>query len=305
MNPPTGASRSWLPLLVALLLVLLTLAAIFWPDREAPAGDGTLLVLQPEANVRRDEALAALTDYLAEETDVDLQLRVVRDRTSWLAALDVATVVVLPDAEASRLSLESWQPLAAGRRRVPWNLRPTAVLLSRVGAPATERPWREAPTRTAFGDSLSLVCLAPLCDDGIVPRQLTGVAWGADPYDHAGVIEAAKYGAFDHVVVRQWDARMALASGRLDPDQWRLTPLSGPMPDIVVMVRRTTPMATRLALQRAFTVLGRELDTRPQATEVVVRGLGLLGLDGFNLLLGPDFDRLRRRYAPCWLSSAE
>ncbi|MBD3222707.1 hypothetical protein GF314_15850 [bacterium] len=298
--------RSWqprLPMLVALALILLAAAALFWPTASARRDQGNLLVLLPRADARRVEALDRLTRTLVEAATVDLALAVVTTPTAFDEHLDRALVAVVPDGLALGLDPESWQPLAAGRRRVPWNLRPAATLVSRASVPAADRPWLSTPGRTVFGDSLSLVCRAAWCDGDGAARP-DGVGWGSDPYDHRPVLVALRHGAYDHAVVRQWDAEAAVAEGCLPPDRWRLTTLSDPVPDVVVLASRRLPTGVRLELQQALTVVGRQLDRRRDGDPALVAGLGLLGLDGFNLLLTPEFDRLRRQYEPCWPDTA-
>lgn len=288
------------PLLIALAVVLLTAAASWWPESDGGDVDGSLLVLLPVSDARRQEALTGLANHLGRVGNLGLRLEVTADRREFRAALAGALVVLCPDGEALALPSESWQPLALGRRRVPWNLRPASVLLSRREAGASLTPWRSAPGRTAIGDSLSLVCRAPLCADGYAGRLPAGVAWGADPYDHGEVLAAARHGRFDHVVARQWDVEAALADGRLDPRRWRVQSLSDPVPDVVILAARRLPLATRLDLQQALVVLGRQPRRDDQRAGRLLAQLGQFGLDGFNLLPGPDFDRLRQRLGPCW-----
>ncbi len=287
-------------LLVLALLLLLTAAALWWPRAGSGDSDGTLLVLSPAADPRREEALAALARYVGDAAGQRLRLEVARDRAAFAAGLSSAAFVLTPDAVAVTLPAAAWQPLAAGRRRVPWNLRPSAVLISRVDAAGGDRPWQTAPDRTAVGDSLSLVCLAPLCADGRDGGLPAGVTWGDDPYDHRALFLAARHGAFDHVLGRQWDLEALLAAGRLDGDRWRVRTVSDPVPDLVIMVNRRVPMPSRLAVQQALSVLGRQEQPAFAGAAILAVQLGRLGLDGFNALLGPDFDRLRRRFGPCW-----
>jgi hypothetical protein len=289
--------RVWL---VGAVLVVLALAAIFYPGEPLVREDGTMLALLPDPDPRRREALADLAAYLGEQAALELRLQVTTDVASFRAALPGAVVVFCPDALALALPSSAWQALAAGRRRVPWNLRPTSVLVSRRSAPATAAPWLTTPGRTVFGDSLSLVCLAPLCKDGAAPVKPAGVGWGRDPYDHRPVLAAAAHGAYDHAVVRQWEAEAALAGGGLDPDLWQVRRLSDPVPDVVLLVARRLPAAARLDLQEALTMLGRDPADANLESRLVRAQLGLLGLDGFNLLLGPDVERLRRQHGRCW-----
>ncbi len=295
----TAPGRSFVPHLVALALILLAATAQFWPDSGAVRGDGTLLVLMPELDVRRQDAMTAMAEYLGTHSRLELHAEVVGSLEEFSAGVADALVILCPDGVAIPLPSAAWQPLAVGRRRVPWNLRPTSVLVTRLPDEAGEVPWLSQPERTVFGDSLSLVCLAPLCVDGTLIRPAT-VSWGSDPFDHRGVLEAARHGAFDHAVVRQWDAECALASGRLDPEIWRIRRLSEPMPDVVLMASRRLPQAVRLDLQEALTVLGRRSEQGAAEERRLEAQLGLVGLEGFNLLLSPDFDRVRHRYGPCW-----
>ena len=288
--------RSLVSWLAPLAVLVLATAALLWPPHADRRGDGSLLVLLPEPDPRREEALAGLTKFLANQARLDLRLELARDLGAFQQRLAGALVVLCPDAVAMALPAAAWQPLAAGRRRMPWNLRPTAVLVSRRGHEGVEEPWRTAPSRSGVGDSLSLVCLAPLCDEDGQRIHSAGLSWGSDPYDHRAVLAAAEHGRYDHAIVRQWDAEAALAAGRLDPAHWQLRRLSPPVPDVTLLGARRLSAAVRLDLQESLSVLGREDD----ASSALVAGLGLLGLDGFNLVLGPDFERLRRRFGHCW-----
>lgn len=289
----------------AVALLLLAAAAVLWPHPAAVRGDGTLLVLLPEADARRTAALAALATYLGVHGRLDLQACAVADREAFAAELTGALVILCPDGVAVPLPSAAWQPLAVGRRRVPWNLRPTSVLVTRRPDGAGQTPWLDDAPRTVFGDSLSLVCLAPLCAEGGPVRFPVGVSFGTDPYDHRGVLEAARHGAYDHAVVRQWDAECAFAAGRLDPRVWHQRRLSEPLPDVVLLASRRLSQGVRLDLQEALTVLGRRNEERADDERRLEAQLGLLGLEGFNLLLGPDFDRVRHRYGACWPPTAE
>jgi hypothetical protein len=280
--------------------MLLAAAALFWPASPSLRGDGALLVLMPEPDPRRREALDSLAQYLGRSGRLELRVELVGDRAAFREALGDALLLVCPDGVALPLPSASWQPLAVGRRRMPWNLRPAPVLVTRRPDAAGATPWFSDPGRTVFGDSLSLVCLAPLCDRErglVLPR---GVSWGQDPYDHEGVLEAARHGAYDHAVVRQWDAERALAAGRLDPAVWQVRPLAEPVPDVVILASRRLAQGVRLDLQEALTVLGRRTEGNGASEGKLSAQLMLMGLEGFNLLLGPDFDAARRRYGGCW-----
>ncbi|MDD5720443.1 MAG: hypothetical protein PHQ53_12210 [Candidatus Krumholzibacteria bacterium] len=294
-------SQGWL---VAGCLLVLTLAAVLIPPQLPHGGDDTLLALLPEPDPRRQEALIALTAFLNQKIGLNLRVQTVTDKTAFAAAAPAALLTFSPDAVALNLPLSQWQALAAGRRRVPWHQRPAAVLVSRRdAADSVLAPWRTQPARTVFGDSLSLVCLAPLCAEDTSGALPAGVGWGSDPYDHSAVLAAVIHGAYDHAVVRQWDAEAAQLFGTLDPARWQIRRLSDALPDLVVMVARRAPAALRLELQEALTMLGRADAEQDPNNRLVRAHLGQFGLDGFNLLLGPDCDRLRRLYGRCWLGS--
>jgi hypothetical protein len=294
-----GTPTPWRSLAVAAALILLALAAVIWPAENARRAQGRLLVLMPHHDVRREEALQRLAAALARSTRLDVTLEVALDLDGFHDRLDRAVLVLAPDAVTLSLPPESWQPMVTGRRRTPWNLRPTSVLVSRIDGPSAAEPWLSAPTRTVFGDSLSLVCRAAWCrrEANATPA---GVAWGDDPYDHRPVLEALRHGAFDHAVVRQWDLEAAIDEGWLTRSEWRITELGAPVPDVVVLASRRLPAGVRMEVQRALTVIGRELDGPSATQRELVLGLGLLRLDGFNLLIGPDFERFRRQYDTCW-----
>jgi hypothetical protein len=211
--------------------------------------------------------------------------------------------MLCPDAVGLRV--QGATTLAVGRRRAPRNLRPTSVLVSRVGAAGESRPWLEVPSRTVFGDSLSLVCLAPLCQEGTGVRFPGGASVGSDPYDHGAVLEAVRLGAFDHAVVRQWAAEVFLASSGVDAAGWRVVPLTEPMPDIILLADRRLSRQLLLTLGEAVVTLGRQSEATPASGLVAQAALAGLGLDGFSILLDPDFAALRGRYGACWPSLAE
>lgn len=289
-----------IPLVVGALLLILAGAARWWPTDSIPRPGGTFLVLLPEPDARREEALGRLVAYLGSAAGVDLRLGVARD----LAALDEqassAMLVMGPDAALLSLDAEAWHPLVSGRRRAPWNLRPVPVVVSRRAAGEELQPWRTSPQRTVIGDSLSLVCRTLLGADGLAAARSSGVTWGTDPYDHRPVLLALEQGAFDHAVVRQWDAAALVEAGHLLADRWSIRAMKEPVPDILILASRHLPAARKIALQQGLSLLGRELGATAPESRAVIAGLGLLGFDGFNLLAAPDLDQVRRRHAGCW-----
>jgi hypothetical protein len=285
---------------VGALLLVLAGAARWWPDEPFARPGGTLLVLLPEPDLRREEALHGLAGHLGTAAGVDLHLAIARDLAGLREQAADALLVMGPDAAVLSLDPAAWYPLVSGRRRAPWNLRPVPVVVSRRSAAEAAQPWRTAPRRTVVGDSLSLVCRALLGPDGLAAAREAGVSWGRDPYDHRPVLWALEMGAFDHAVVRQWDAEAMVAAGHLDPEHWRVRAASDPVPDVLVVASRRLPTARRVPLQQALSLLGRSHDVADPDSRAVTAGLGLLGLDGFNLLATPDLDQVRRRHAGCW-----
>jgi hypothetical protein len=107
-------------------------------------------------------------------------------------------------------------------------------------------------------------------------------------------------GCFDYALVRDRAAQRFLTAGLLDPQEWGFENLSGPLPDIVVMVSRRWPTASQVHLGELLMGLGRRLDESQQLEQEVLQGLAHLSLDGFNPMLEAEFERTRRRYARCW-----
>lgn len=299
MGPVTGTPQR-IPLVVGVLLLVLAGAARWWPTESIPRPGGTFLVVLPEPDVRREEALEQLVTYLAGAAGVELRLDVARDLAELDDRASAALLVMGPDAALLSLDEAAWYPLVSGRRRAPWNLRPVPVVINRRAVGEDLQPWRTAPRRTVIGDSLSLVCRALLDAEDLAAARSSGVAWGHDPYDHRSVLLALEQGAFDHAVVRQWDAAALVAAGHLPADRWLIHEMKDPVPDIVIMASQRLPAGRKIALQQGLSLLGRELGADVPGSRAVIAGLGLLGLDGFNLLAAPDLDQVRRRYAGCW-----
>jgi len=289
-----------IPLVVGALLLILAGAARWWPTDSIPRPGGTFLVMLPEPDARREEALGQLVAHLGEAAGVELRLDVARDLATLGSRASDALLVMGPDAALLSLDAAAWYPLVSGRRRAPWNLRPVPVVINRRDAGKDLQPWRHAPRRTVIGDSLSLIGRAMLSTEELATARSAGVAWGSDPYDHRPVLLALVQGAFDHAVVRQWDAAALVAAGRLPADRWLIHEMKDPVPDILIMASRRLPAARKIALQQGLSLLGREFGTDSPDSRAVIAGLGLLGLDGFNLLAAPDLDQVRRRYAGCW-----
>ncbi len=307
MNRPSsrGPTRwSLATIFAGVAVVVLAVLAVVWPADDGRREAGAFLVLDPAPGMRPRQVYQPLAHYCGDVLGRELPVTVVARSAEFLALAPQATVMLCADAVAMRT--RDAAVLAVGQRRAPHNLRPTSVLVSRAGAVADVRPWLTAPARTVFGDSLSLVCLAPLCNGDRGGLHLPpAVSFGSDPYDHGAVLEALRLGAFDHAVVRQWAAEAFLAGGGVAADAWQVTPLTEPLPDIVLLAGARLSGQQRLSLREAVVTLGRHNDATPSAGRVAQAALAGLGLDGFSFLMEPDFDALRSRYGDCWPSPAE
>jgi hypothetical protein len=284
-------------LLAGAAVVVLAVLAVVWPQGGLPRAAGVFLVYDPAAGLRSHQVYPPLARYCTEVLERNLVVVVTGDLEEFLIRARDAELALCPDAVALRAPAQL-APLAAGQRRAPYNLRPVTVLVSRVAASAEARPWLTAPGRTVCGDSLSLACVAPLCDLGRVPDG-PKPAFGADPYDHGRVLEALRLGAFDHALVRQWDAEGYREAGLLPAAEFTLRRLDGPWPDVVLLASRRLPGGQRLALGERLAALGREGEAPPAALTARAALAGL-HLDGFSLLLETDFEALRGRYPSCW-----
>jgi hypothetical protein len=259
-RPSSPAATPWplAKILAGVAVVLLAALSAFWPRGGGARDAGTFLVLDPSLGARQRQVYQPLADYCGEVLGRNLQATVVARTSEFLAAAPLATLMLCPDAVAMRT--RGAAALAVGRRRAPQNLRPMSVLVSRAGAASDPRPWLVAPSRTVFGDSLSLVCLVPLCARRSGASWPEGVSFGRDPYDHGAVLEALRLGAFDYAVVRQWAAEAFVAGGGSDAAAWQVVPLTEPLPDIVLLVDARLPGQLRLTLGEAVVTLGRRND---------------------------------------------
>jgi len=305
-TPAAGpvAYRRRITLLAAGLVVLLAVGAVLWPRDRSPGLQGRVVVLDPAANTQRTRRVfAPLADFLAETSDHPMRLVACRTLAEFSGALaEGADFVVCPDGTALALGSESFVPLVAGRRPAPVNLRPRGVLLRRRTAPKSLEPWQTHPGRTILGDSLSLVATAAW-REGRTDRDDTlwvTCAWGPDPYDHGPAIHAARLGAYDYVLARQWDVRRFLDEGLLAPETWEVEVVSVPVPDLVILANRDMALATRLDCRNGLVELGRSDMQDSRAAARLNAGLHLLRLSGFNVLLEPDFDLVRGRFPGNW-----
>ncbi|MBM4131328.1 hypothetical protein FJ250_09945 [bacterium] len=295
----------------ALGVLLLAAAAAWWPRPASSPGGIGVVVLDPTGDERRlSSTWPALARVLAGRDAVAPRLDVARTRAAFDELAAGADFLVCPDGVALGLDPGAWAPLGAGRRAAPRNLRPRGVLVSRKeavdradpeAAAPVPAPWQTAPATLVFGDSLGLAATGVLRPaGGRVAAAPPGIAWGPDPYDHAPALHALRLGARAHAVVRQWDVERFRAQGLLPDAEWTFTEVSVPVPDLVVMANRRLPAPLRLELGERLAGIGRELSDLTPAERELAATLPELDLVGFNLLIEPDFDLVRTRFAADW-----
>jgi hypothetical protein len=295
-------------LLIALFIIVLALAALLAPRMSQPPDRKLLVVLDPLGGVRDQAVYSPLTQWLTSVSGRALQLEIVTT-LSGLSGHDWSQVdlVFCPDAVALGLPSGDYVSVAAGRRRPPDSLRARSVLVYRRQDGTLLEPWFTRPQRTILGDSLSLAGFGVICAKGLAlagggqaeqwRRQWT---FGPDPYDHAPALHALRLGCFDFAVVREFAAERFLAAGLLDPRSWGIRELSGPLPDVVLMVSRRWAVPAQANLGHALVALGRSRERSHPLESEVLAGLSQIGLDGFNLLLESDLEAMRRQFDRCW-----
>jgi hypothetical protein len=288
------------------LVVVLALGALLWPGSERRRGQGVLLVFDPSGNsVRAARVYEPLRIYLNGATGSPLELVVETTRETFAAvASEGADFILCPDGLGCDLDPDDYVPVVTGRRSAPRNLRPRGVLVYRRSAGKVAAPWLERPEATVCGDSISLTATGPWRRSGKAvpdgPTRDSGCSWGPDPYDHAPVLHAARLGAFDYALVRQWDADRFFADGLLSDREWDVEIMTVPVPDIVLFASRSVKANARLAVGDGLANLGRSTGEANPAAGSLRQAIGELNLAGFNLLLEPDFDSVRRNFAVDW-----
>ncbi len=293
-----GPTLPRVTLAAAFLVLILALGSVFFPHSGQYEMHEILLVYDtPGVNAGRDVFFRSLAQTLEKISGHPMKLVVAESRGEFLR-LAVAGVdfILSPDGLALELEPTQYSQMASGRRKAPSNLRPQGVMVYRKSAGCVERPWESHPRRTVFGDSLSLVCMGGI-GSGL---RAEGCSFGPDPYDHGSVLHALRLGAFDFALVRQWDADDFFSSGLLDSAVWGLKKRTVPVPDIVVMASQEIPLVDRLQWADTLALTGRSGQPASESTEMMVHNLDKLGLVGFNILLEPDFEMVRRIFARHW-----
>lgn len=294
--------------LAAAAVLLLALAALLWPSGAPSTREGTLLVLDPVGGERSAGAFEPLAELVGEALGRRLTLSIATDLPQFRTlARQPATVVLCSDWVALSLPAATFVPLAVGRRHAPENLRPRAALVYRKDAGYLERPWLEAPDRTVLGDTLSLVAGGAIATVGGGDQSDQGARGrfarcgsGPDPFDHSPALHALRLGCFDYAIVREWAAERFFTRGLLGDQQWGIRRITGPVPDVVVLASREVDAPARVALRDALVRLGRGSDPVPALDPRARAGLATVGLDGFNVLLEPEFELIRRKYPARW-----
>lgn len=307
ISPESQGHRSGLLLtfVAAIFVLVLALGAMFWPKGKSPSLSGRVLIFEATGDANRLNILyRPLVNFLTETSGHEMDLQIAATRGEFLASAgDDVDFIFCPDGLALQLDPDLFQPLVAGRRNAPKNLRPRHVLVYRLASGLMVDPWLNQPARTVLGDSLSLAG-SGVALKGRAPGELN-CSWGPDPYDHSPVLHAARLGAFDYALVRQWDADRFFESGLLSRDVWGQESLSDPLPDLVLMARKGTPPRVRLDVREKLAAIGRSDDKATVPTQALVSGLPLHHLAGFNILLEPDFDRIRGIFKDHWQASAD
>jgi hypothetical protein len=292
--------------LAGILVVLLAVGALLWPGGGSNGGRALFLVFDSTGDrARVKRVYEPVLQFLNGHTEDPLELAVTSSVQDFQAVLDGRVAFVLcPDGLGLGLDSDKFVPLAAGRRAAPQNLRPRGVLVFRKSAGLVDTPWISRPEATVCGDSLSLTATGVWRrhrDQAAPPPTLPyRCAWGPDPYDHAPVLHAARLGGFDYALVRQWDADRFFAEGLLSPLEWGVELVTVPVPDLVIFASRSLSGNARLAVGEGLSSLGRNLENASPSVQEIGRAVGGLNLVGFNLLVDPDFELVRRNFAEDW-----
>ncbi|MEN8007166.1 MAG: hypothetical protein ABFS42_09125 [Candidatus Krumholzibacteriota bacterium] len=293
-------------IVAGIIVLALACGALLWPGSDSSRGQGVLLVFDSSGDAARAATVyEPLVNFLNEFTDHPLDLEVVSTVGAFREKLSAGVDFVLcADGLALALEASEFVPVAVGRRAAPRNLRPRSVLVFRKSAGLIEAPWLSRPAATVCGDSVSLTATGAWrrsrAESFAGPTPPYACAWGPDPYDHAPVLHAARLGGFDYALVRQWDADRFFAAGLLSPLEWGIEILSIPVPDIVLFASRDVPGRVRLGAGDGLAALGRGGDELPPAAGDLQQGIAGLNLVGFNLLVDPDFDLVRRNFVRNW-----
>jgi len=291
-----------LTLASAAAVVVLAALALLLPHGNEQPHAMPLLVFDPTGELwHLDQVHRPLAEFITSASGRPVVVRVFTEASPLLAAAAQGEALALvPDGLALCLQPGDYAPVAAVRRAAPRNLRPRGVLVHRRDEKLPTAPWKTHAGRTVVGDSLCLSAVGAWALDAKAEMPEQKLACGPDPFDHSPALHALRLGGYDYALVRQWDAERFLTAGLLDPEIWDTTAVTPPVPDLVLLASRSLTAAFRLSLVEKLRRLGREADAAPAGTTALLAGLDRLGLAGFNPLVEPDMDQLRRRRRSDW-----
>lgn len=288
---------SRITLVSSVFVIFLAMGALFWPSSDSAPHRAVFLVLDPSGDPARTQHLYQPLMALLEKTDRQgLRLELVTSVADFQdRAKQGASYLLCPDAVALEFSSELYAPLVAGRRAAPQNLRPQGALVYRKRPGVGVRQWQDNELRVIVGDSLSL-----LVKENLIQGKIVMGAVGPDPYDHSPVLHTLRLADYDYALVRHWDALRFFESGLLSDQDWAMELLGEPWPDLVVLADRGIGASRRLKTAEVLAAVGRESGEDKATVALVVDGLNRINLAGFNLLLEPDFDLVRKRSKQNW-----
>ncbi len=295
-NPSKG-SLSKVTMVASVFVIFLALGAMFWPQNESAPHGAVFLVLDPSAGSQRIQQLyKPLLSLLAKADGQALRLEMAATAADFQAKAEQgASYLLCSDGVALGLSSEQYIPLVAGRRAAPQNLRPQGCVVFRKGTGFGFSNWRADFSKVIVGDSLSL-----LVNENLKGYPVFHGAVGPDPYDHAPVLHALRLADFDYALVRHWDALRFFESRLLSKDQWGMELLGAPWPDLVLFADRGLSASQRVKSAEVLAAVGRRTGKENDGVALVLNGLKGVNLAGFNLLLEPDFELVRKRAKENW-----
>lgn len=296
-NAKEGESISQVTLVAFVLLILLAIGALFWPDADSKPHPAVFLVMDPSAGITRNQQLyEPFLSVLSQVGNQDLRLEVVTSVADFQAQVGLgARYILCPDGVALGLPSSEYSALVTGRRAAPQNLRPKGAWIYRKPRGGQGQPKLGQDAKVIVGDSLSLLVCENMVDSTMVVDAV-----GPDPYDHSPVLHTLRLADFDYALVRHWDALRFFESGLLSHQEWGIEVLGEPWPDVVLLADRGLATSERLGIAQELTAIGRERGNENRAVALLLEGLKGVNLAGFNILLERDFEMVRNRAKENW-----
>jgi hypothetical protein len=293
----TRETISRVTIVASIFIILLAFGALFWPRGESVPHRDVLLILDPAADSQRiQELYQPLLSLLARADGQGLHLEVSNNLVDFQNRADRgARYVLCPDRIALGFGDLRYVPLVIGRRAAPRNLRPQGALVYRKSPGVGLEHWQNNYGRVIAGDSLSLL----ISENLVVGWGVLG-AVGPDPYNHGPALHALRLADFDYALVRQWDAQRFFESGLLLHEEWGIDLLGDPWPGLILMADAELATSRRVKTAEALAAIGRDPENVKDSESTVINGLKLINLVGFNHLLEPDFDLVRKRAKENW-----